>query len=114
MTLTEFLLARIAEDEADPWRGAELIGTDRVVGRAEREALAADEREWVARALAECVAKRRIVNGHTGWHVCPNLTDEGYTDYGDGSGDEWEAICPTLRTLAAIYADHPDFNPDWT
>jgi hypothetical protein len=71
-------------------------------------------RQDPARVLAQCEAVRRIVETHRGWHVCPNAGNDGYTDYGDGSGDEWEPICPTLLALAQPYADHPDFDPAWS
>ena len=96
MTITEFLLARIAEDEQKARQGdhrdrghdidwasmAEgdvlIIGTDRV--------------------LAECEAKRRIVALHTS---CDDVS------YGDPS------TCPEMRILASVYADHPDFRAEW-
>jgi hypothetical protein len=94
MTLTEFLLARIAEDEesarfamsrndggaldyAGQWFGA--------VGHAER---------WEpVRVLAECEAKRRIVER------C--RASNGY----------WGA--EVERMLALPYADHPDYREEW-
>jgi hypothetical protein len=57
-----------------------------------------------ARVLAECEAKRRIIGtppyGHNGLHLC---SDEMTDDH----------ECVVLRALASVYADHPDFNPDW-
>lgn len=98
MTLTEFLLARIAEDEEDPWRGAEIAGADRVVGPDEHAALRADESAWEARVLAECEAKRRIIEHH-------NPCDDWW--FGDPS------TCPELQALALPYADHPDYDEAW-
>lgn len=117
MTLTEFLLARIAEDEAvaiatrdghDPltW---EYAGTGAwgmagpVDGPSGYEAIVVDP----ARVLAECKAKRRIVAQHKPWsdddstlHLChDSLADD--TD------------CVELRALAAVYADHPDYREEW-
>ena len=103
LTLTDFLLARIAEDEA------EVLGAGHWDGDPEWWLP-----DWVSRErlLADCKCKRRIVALHSlepdpqpdeNWlglcAVC-NSTTEGYP-------------CTTLRTLALPYADHPDFNPEW-
>jgi hypothetical protein len=85
MTLIEFLLARIAEDEAG----------------AERADYIADFNP--ARVLAECESKRRIVDECTGglyWNVGCSEGHEG----------NFENI---LALLAAVYADHPDYQPKW-
>ena len=105
MTITEFLLARIAEDEASAGSWYEDWGGN-------MEPLG--DRIW-----AECKAKRQIVELHTPW---------GF-EYSGGeacarcvSPDDWNVIalpdeerfpCATLRHLAAVYADHPDFDPAW-
>jgi hypothetical protein len=125
VTLTEFLLERIAEDEAQilnhwdsdgrariatMWVGDE--GYTTVASDHADEHWCADGREVAdprhvrilfdsARALAECAAKRRIIEAHpaqtlfdVGCDVCAN----------DGP-------CDTMRALASVYSDHPDFNP---
>lgn len=103
MTPTEFLLARIAEDEADPWRGAEIAGADRVVGPAEHAALRADEDAWEARVSAECEAKRRIVQLHgNDWN--PRGKCQACDEVGP---------CDTLCALALPYAEHPDYDEAW-
>jgi hypothetical protein len=112
VTLTEFLLARIAEDEAvaleardaprpsyaTAWyTGAEVplplgIGLIKTMSP--------------ARVLAECEAKRRIVGDFTGERL-----DADYNDCGDecvGNALHW-----VLRALALPYADHPDYDPAW-
>src|SRR5690349_1649685 len=58
MTLTEFLLARIAEDELEA--NASLEQWARGDG--------GTKARWV-RALAECEVKRRIVEWHANWPV---------------------------------------------
>lgn len=140
MTLSEFLLARIAEDEAvaraateGPWECANVHQSYRVqtVKRcgASPEPLAitmdseglsdsidATDGEHVARwnparVLAECEAKRRIVMLH---HCAPAV------------GEPWDPVCTvegygvttpndcdTLRALALPYADHPDYRDEW-
>ena len=98
VTLTEFLLARIAEDERD----ADCILFDYGQGNVESRA---------ARVLAECEAKRRIVELHRPiwasdieWAdcaICPSALSSG----------GWP--CPTLRALTLPYADHPDHREEW-
>ena len=111
-TLTEFLRARIAEDE----RRVEFVR-----GFIPDEG---DQGEYInpARVLAECEAKRRIVDLHVG-----SANDPFYTGHGrlvdtcdvcvnfhadmDCSNEPWP--CPTLRLLALPYADHPEFRSEW-
>lgn len=94
-TLTGFLLARIAEDEA----GARM----------------APREWWSTRLLAECEAKRRIVDLHR-----PS-TDHGenFNPYCVGCWEEGgedgapSFPCRTARYLALPYADHEDFREEW-
>lgn len=83
--LTEFLLARIAEDEA--WakhRDIVTFGCD-------------DSRMSPARVLADLEAKRRIVAQASFWEAEP----VGRTlDY-------------VARVLALPHADHPDYREEW-
>jgi hypothetical protein len=97
MTLTDFLLARIAEDEATSLSGRH--------GKPDR----------IAR---ECEAKRRIVEEHELIRAAyPGTTVE--TDPccstcsagGEYPGDGYP--CPTLRALATVYSDHPDHRDEW-
>jgi hypothetical protein len=110
VTLTEFLLARIAEDEAVAEAVPEpLIARDTFDVRFstfESDHSRADE-EFVrrfdpARVLAECVAKRRIVLLHG---IPGDGTFDDPCDYFPG--------CDTLRILAAVYANHPDYREEW-
>ncbi|MGZ4524215.1 MAG: DUF6221 family protein, partial [Mycobacteriaceae bacterium] len=56
-----------------------------------------------ARVLAECEAKRRIVERY---RVCePN--------YDEGNRLETRVLDWTMRLLALPYADHPDYDPAW-
>lgn len=116
--LTEFLLARVGEDEAVAWLVAAQQG-DRPDTN--------DGYHWhdeydllhiaPARVLADCEAKRRIVGLHA--RIDTSL-------YGYPGGDQIKATChacrsttldnwpcPTLRLLAQPYADHPDFDERW-
>lgn len=112
--LAEFLLARIAEDEA----------TARVeqIDVTTFDDLAHGERVFVPggpvtnverRVLAECEAKRRIVERHV-------LAPYRFESLGltiptcEGCGTlEEDAPCPDLRLLALPYADHPDWREAW-
>ena len=122
--LAKFLLARIAEDEAVA-RTAWSVGPewsswnrswdtkpvrDLAAGGQRIAALPTTIDEHVcrhdpARVLAECEAKRRIVEdrqridrsaGDTDWH----------SGYSDGNYD-------AIKALALPYADHPDYREEW-
>lgn len=102
MTITEFLLARIAEDEAGARRGL-------LCGEAHPTAdVYHPDGHPDPRAERECEAKRRIVAEHP-------LDDEGfcYDDATHSHGCKWHWPCPTLRALASVYADHPDYHEEW-
>ena len=106
MDLKTFLLARIAEDEAEAngQLGAEYY-TD-----------GAWPEEVAARVLAECAAKRAIVDRH---RRDPDVQRMIYgdiypcTECGDADDSPMEWPCPTMRILAAVYADHPDYQSEW-
>jgi len=107
LTITEFLEARIAEDEAlatSAIRDAE----DRDLATWEVDALEIGgslpgpqmtARFSPARVLAECAAKRAMVdlyrNGVMG-EIC--------------DGEKWTN---PLAPLAAVYADHEDYRTEW-
>jgi hypothetical protein len=90
MDLIEFLLARIADDEAAAQGIAEDVG------------------EWMGdRWRAECDAKRRIVE-----RLVAGIPDEDVMDGYEMDG--WEqARNATLPLLALPYADHPDYDEAW-
>jgi hypothetical protein len=90
MSLTEFLLARITEDEQN-WR--RLARDDEF-----REVVLLGCVIQADRVLAGCEAKRRIVEVN--------------------SADTWAAAhvwmpAQTLRLLGLPYADHPDYREEW-
>ena len=93
MKLTEFLLARIAEDEA--------AALSRLRGHRE---LPETERE--SRVFAECKAKRRIVE----W-AAPVLTN--WPGAAAGARHVSDDGLDVLRILALPYADHPDYDEEW-
>lgn len=90
--LTEFLLARIAEDEA-AYR-AEAAGI---------EWLTVNGAPMWDRLIAECEVSRRIVNAHRS-----GFPDEDRYALGWHDMHVW-ALCQ----MAAIYADHPDYRDEW-
>ncbi|GAA3510375.1 hypothetical protein GCM10022234_00860 [Aeromicrobium panaciterrae] len=114
LTLAEFLLARIADDEeaaqktiADfryepddqAWLAGEMSGTPIVAVSAER-------------ALAECKAKRAIVELH-------DETGRSRAALDDAQGDpDLDAVMgplrDALRAVAGVYADHRDYQPEWS
>jgi hypothetical protein len=129
MTLTEFLLARIAEDEAEvanPDWAPSFLHSDRWMGHAAT---------WSkGRTLAECEAKRRIVALHESWPVLVQKPAKIERD--DGNLDSYvmrmsqeiawattreyvarfgvdPPTAPMLAILAAVYADHPSFQEAW-
>lgn len=129
MTLTEFLLARIAEDEAvasaalaaydSPggisaqwWTKAELAGRE-----LDAEDIGHIVRHDPARVLAECEAKRRIVELHepfvpySGPSKCVACADNLDADHDGAPMVAWP--CPTVRALASVYAEHPDYDEAW-
>ncbi|MCK6210742.1 hypothetical protein KZX45_09335 [Georgenia sp. EYE_87] len=98
MDVTEFLLARLAEERA-ALDGAE-AGTEAALGE-----------EGTGRRRAELRAVRAIVELHRGaadiwgFHGC--LTCGNVADTTAGFP------CPTVRALAAVHSDHPDYRAEW-
>ena len=86
--LTDFLLARIAEDEAAA-RASVPVGGRR-----------AGKTSW-QRRVAECTAKRAIVG-----HCKSGLANGPF-----GESTLAEAIA---QHLAQVYADHPDYQHEWS
>ena len=138
MTLTDFLLARIAEDEAVAGdvqgelqrlidRNVYLSGyvpniTD--TGIYSSEDGSGDPAVLVApaRVLAECEAKRRIVTLHGPDEYWVDEVREEGQDIGRdaqcklcGCGDCWpvDSPCATLKLLALPYADHANYREEW-
>ena len=95
VTLTDFLLARIAEDE----EAAEGVNRGRWnsrVARLDGDLYALVSRQHPARVLAECEAKRRIVE-----HC-------DYDHLALSPGDPY-----VLQLLALPFASHPDYDESW-
>jgi hypothetical protein len=104
VTLTEFLLARIEEDEA----------VARAVESSTRrgwEGHQLSRHDWGvdipgARVLAECEAKRQLVE----WARYDDWTDPGYNGHLSAPGSDRGDV---LGWLGAVYADHPDYQEEW-
>jgi len=79
------------------------------------EAVAHLEAWSPARVLAECEAKRRIVDLHPviGHDVCDTCVvgKRGYPLDPYSTPERWP--CGTLRALALSYADRPGYQPHW-
>jgi hypothetical protein len=127
-TITEFLLARIAEDEAAAHRCAAVFpGSWDVEDRGWHAHVVCDgpifhyvselnqqntSAEWLggvlgmiadfqpSRVLSECAAKRALLDQHEeAGPVCITC--------------ERAFPCPTLSILASVYKDHPDYDESW-
>lgn len=133
MTLTEFLLARIAEDETV---ARKVLDAPSVWARTDEGPLwfCDEQSDHVAmapaRVLAECEAKRRVVAAALGWHhetvedcwyscaatygteVENACCDDGRAEMGCDCGRDFQ-VQSILAPLAAVYADHPDYDPAW-
>lgn len=161
MRLTDFLLARIAEDEAvalsaggghhhmhsasyeGAWTSPGTRDNCDVYGGECSAYHPPDEEEWFplvdrydpARVLAECEAKRQIVEWHKSWPVLvetqpqferadadsPSLVSFKMTqqiawltqqEYRARFGDD-PPTAPILLMLALPYAGHPDYDEAW-
>jgi hypothetical protein len=105
MTITEFLLARIAEDEA--------------VARSFHYDWSSSQEALRRQFVAECEAKRRIVELHAQRDDAPACSEcGGFTSTTGARGIEHAGYlapwpCPTLRALASVYADHQEFQGAW-
>lgn len=118
--IVDFLEARIAEDEAAmELRGdfPHSIHSYDVAGTYNANCPDCRGLAGTARALAECAAKRAIIAEHgiddsaTGdW--CE--TCAAWWDYALGEGPPAiQHPCPTLKAVAAVYKDHPDYQQEW-
>lgn len=109
LTLTDFLLARIAEDEAVAREPHESVRAVRVTDmeRVEWDDSCGYARLGLGRILAECEAKRRIVAMHT--EVERSINEE----WSESEEGEMSAAWAAMTHLAAVYADHPDYDEAW-
>ena len=116
MTLIEFIKARLADDERsldDVFWYTEPDGTrirPRDTNVPDESVEDAKERIF-RRPLAECRAKRMLVEDHSGHHVCED--NMAGTVWDEKTEDIVEDPCRVLRIIGSIYADHPDYRTEW-
>lgn len=117
-TLTDFLLARIADREAAATKVGPARGFRAPSGEPHDGKLVVTD----TRAMAECEAQRRIVELHEATTKNPAFsTSPPFTPtcalcvsfHGDEECEHERYPCGTLRALGAIYADHPDYRAEW-
>lgn len=138
--LVEFLLARIAEDEAvangvdEPYRQSDAFSVR--FASCESDYTKGDtahvDRWSPARVLAECAARRAIIELHKQWPVLVEqdgpfvgASERGVTgtiarqmvwittqEYIKRFGTE-PPTSPIISAMAQVYADHPDFREEW-
>ena len=99
MNITEFLEARIAEDEAEAGSGWSTLGDTRW------------ERDNYGRTtltpsaiLAECAAKRAIIAMYEQGDEAKGWDPEAYIA---------STVFDVMHALAAVYKDHPDYQEAW-
>lgn len=115
--LVEFLTARLDEDEAV---ARDFVPEEIEFPSMERQRYIHALKRWVvlydpARVLADVKAKRAVLALHH-----PSLENRiGMEPYcvgcWEGGGQDGAMLwpCDTIRIVAGVYADHPDFDPAW-
>lgn len=123
-SITEFLIARIAEDDAVARAAAWVPDPDEPYDDYDNP-WAKDHGEFAsrggarfthilrndpARVLAECAAKRAIIE-----QAAPALNLIGGFQDTVTEREYMLAVIAkrSIRTLAAVHADHPDYSPEW-
>ena len=114
MDVTDFLLLRLAEEQAaldEVGAATATRSTDARADPADAGVGSTAGANRLDRRQAELRALRAVVQLHQGaadiwgFHGC--LTCGNVADTTAGFP------CPTVRALAAIYADHPDYREEW-
>ena len=131
MSITDFLLARFAEDEdrakraafgwgstwsveldsAEGWAVVHADGKRYMVGSEDDDVALHIARHDPTRVLRECEAKRRIVDEHT-FMAAHESRDFGFSN-GNCLTCRVQGPCATVLHLASVYADHPDYRDEW-
>lgn len=131
MTLTDFLLARIAEDAGiaesvapAPWRTVDTGDDVVVISQDFGEEVASTDsvnvehiaRHDPARVLAECEAKRQIVEALIDAEDAVATYNNDDPNNPPAYWQEWgnrHALRLAAELLALPYADHPDYREEW-
>jgi hypothetical protein len=140
--IVEFLKARLAEDEAAAQRAGAWhpdwtydretfsvnSGTWSVAARRANDVPLCDvdgehvARHDPARVLRDIAAKRAIIDLHRSVPLVDGAEGTTCAECGPTAddhavwafpGEDWTP-CRTLKILAAIWAEHPDYDPSWT
>ncbi|WP_067480890.1 DUF6221 family protein [Actinomadura hibisca] len=114
----EFLYERLAEEESLA-RAAQsgedfAAGVHRLVPDADAGLMAFLGRQDPARVLADIAARTEIIRLHTSGEG--EALDSGRTTVGIGRCpicDEADHPCTTVRLLASVYENHPDYRQEW-
>ena len=109
----QFLLARIAEDRESATQ-AEWAMQGGWFTTADDQVDAFVQRQSPARVLAECAAKRSIIEAHP-YGGDQSMPAHCCADPGDYLGEQMyhDEPCPTLAAMLSVYADHKDFRKEW-
>jgi hypothetical protein len=128
-SLTAFLLARFAEDQAEAAKAYDVIASteqhtvrlatmyvDGDIATVQTSAPGVTTK-IASRLHAECLAKQRILAAHPiafdRDHPVDGYCTTCQTWDGDVSRSGLSAPCDTLAALASVYADHPHFQEEW-
>lgn len=110
LTIADFLLARIADQKSLALDMQHQAGMGRPLLELRGGGTLLKELVDPARVLAECEAKRRIVELHAdGGRVA--WVGDRFVNWCTADKTQWP--CKSLRALAAVDADHPDYRPEW-
>ncbi|ASU85858.1 hypothetical protein CDO52_26380 [Nocardiopsis gilva YIM 90087] len=95
MTIVEFLSARLAEAEQAAYEASPATGGP-------------------PRALADVEAKRRILHGYNhAYRSCVHTLEHCGRAESNGAWSALHTWRRAVECLAAIYDDHPDYDPSW-
>jgi hypothetical protein len=112
MNIADFLRERLGEDRRD---AACMPTTIEIYAAMQPQAMNGRGMEMALRRISsrerlerEIDAKRAILDEHGGEHMCFENTRDG------NSWDYYIGDCRVLRQLAGVYAEHPEYEPEWT
>lgn len=111
MTLTQFVASRLDEDERAARNARPGYFTPAVLSVFSAAGDAAHVmRHDPARVLREVAAKRAILAEHDDRCCVKDVSGYSVQEWYDPADDP----CPTIRALAAIWNDHPDYDLAWS
>ena len=118
MSVADFILARLAEDEAtarETHSDALAFESTPPYAKLGFAAGRLAARHDPARVLRQVEAMRRVVGPHgpDDYYGCALCATGDSCGCCPPSPDDYANGCPTLRTLAGIWSDHADYDPAW-